>query len=382
MLARANIEAAGFKTFPSAFSGPEFTEGKPFKRFKSFRTSDVRRLRGSQQSKDGDQVKLLRIASAVLVWFLIAKSTLWSADVVRVGYPSLATGFAASWVTADKGIWKKHGLDVELIFLRGGSRTVSALIGGSVDFILGSDLGVTTAILQGASLTRVGVTTNTLGYSMVTQPSIKTVRDLKGKIIGITPGRDAAYARVVKLLRDNGMDAGKDVTFLSVGDGGPASRVAALSSGVIHATMFTPPSDLISEKAGMRILTKIDVANVGGGLNTTPAFIQRSRPQALRFLRGYMEGIQYMKSHKDESLKIFSKYVRNPDLGIMAYLYEEVVTRVEIGLRPQPEGVRALLDLAALDLPQAKRLSEKDNWDLSLIDEIQKSGFLDQLYKQ
>ena len=89
-----------------------------------------------------------------------------------------------------------------------------------------------------------------------------------------------------------------------------------------------------------------------------------------------------MKSHKDESLRIFSKYVRNPDLGIMAYLYEEIVTRVEGGLRPQPEAVRALLDLAALDLPQAKRLTEKDNWDLSLIDEIQKSGLLDQLPKQ
>jgi NitT/TauT family transport system substrate-binding protein len=335
-----------------------------------------------ESQREGRMIQI-QIFLIVLEFFLaLAAPAHSNAEIFRVGFPSLATGFAPSWVTADKGIWKKHGLEVELIYLRGGSRTVSALIGGSVDFILGSDLGVTTAILQGASLTRVGVTTNTLGYSMVAQPSIKTVRDLKGKIIGITPGRDAAYARVVKLLRDNGMDAGKDVTFLSVGDGGPASRVAALSSGVIHATMFTPPSDLISEKAGMRILAKIDVANVGGGLNTTPAFIQKSRPQALRFLRGYMEGIQYMKSHKDESLKIFSKYVRNPDLGIMAYLYEEVVTRVEVGLRPQPEAVRALLDLAALDLLQAKRLSEKDNWDLSLIDEIQKSGFLDQLPKQ
>lgn len=335
-----------------------------------------------ESQREGRMIQI-QIFFIVLEFFLaLAAPARSNAEIFRVGFPSLATGFAPSWVTADKGIWKKHGLEVELIYLRGGSRTVSALIGGSVDFILGSDLGVTTAILQGASLTRVGVTTNTLGYSMVAQPSIKTVRDLKGKIIGITPGRDAAYARVVKLLRDNGMDAGKDVTFLSVGDGGPASRVAALSSGVIHATMFTPPSDLISEKAGMRILAKIDVANVGGGLNTTPAFIQKSRPQALRFLRGYMEGIQYMKSYKDESLRIFSKYVRNPDLGIMAYLYEEIITRVEVGLRPQPEAVRALLDLAALDLPQAKRLSEKDNWDLSLIDEIQKSGFLEQLYKQ
>jgi NitT/TauT family transport system substrate-binding protein len=303
------------------------------------------------------------------------------AEALRVGFPSLATGFAPSWVTVDKGIWKKHGLDIELIYLRGGSRTVSALISGSVDFILGSDLGVTTAIVQGASIARVGVTTNTLGYSVVTQPNIRSVRDLKGKIIGITPGRDAAYARVAKLLRDNGMDANKDVTYLSVGDGGPAARVAALSSGVIHATMFTPPSDMISEKAGMRILVKIDVANVGGGLNTTPAFVQKKRPQALRFLRGYMEGIQYLKAHKDESLKIFAKYVRNPDLSVMAYLYDEISTRAEPGLRPQGEAVRALLDLAALDLPQAKKLSEKDHWDLSLIDEIQRSGFLDQLGK-
>lgn len=303
-------------------------------------------------------------------------------EVIRVGYPSLATGFAASWVTADKKIWNKHGLDVELIFLRGGSRTVSALIGGSVDFILGSDLGATTAIMQGASLTRVGVTTNTLGYSMVAQPGIKTVRDLHGKIIGITPGRDAAYARVVKLLRDNGMDATKDVTFLSVGDGGPAARVAALSSGVINATMFTPPSDKISEKAGMSILTRLDVANVGGGINTTPGYIQKHRSQALRFLRGYMEGIHYLKTNKDESLKIFSKYVRNPDLGIMAYLYEEISSRAERDLRPQNDSVRALLDLVALDFPQAKKLSEKDNWDLSLIDEIQRSGFLEKLYRK
>jgi hypothetical protein len=89
-----------------------------------------------------------------------------------------------------------------------------------------------------------------------------------------------------------------------------------------------------------------------------------------------------LKTHKEESLKIFSKYVRNPDLGIMGNLYEEISTRVEPSLRPQPEAVRALLDLVAQDYPQAQRLTEKDNWDLSLIDEIQKSGFLDQLYKK
>ena len=143
-------------------------------------------------------MNLYRFYASVFLGVLFSSSsTLWSAETFRVGFPSLATGFAPSWVAADKGIWKKHGLDVELIFLRGGSRTVSALIGGSVDFIIGSDLGVTTAILQGAIITRVGVTTNTLGYSMVTQPSIKTVRDLKGKI-------SRHYSRARRRLRPSG----------------------------------------------------------------------------------------------------------------------------------------------------------------------------------
>jgi NitT/TauT family transport system substrate-binding protein len=321
--------------------------------------------------------KVSTVILASVVWLSPLRG-----ETVRVGYPSLATGFAPSWVTSESGMWKKHGLDVQLIYLRGGSRSVSALIGGSVDLVLGSDLGVTVALLQGGALTRLGVTTNTTGYSLVTQPAIKDIRDLRGKTLGITPGRDAAYARLVKILRENGMDAGKDVTFITVGDGGPAARVAALTNGLIDATMFTPPSDLISKRMGMKILSRIDVANVGGGLNTTTAYLQKNRPVLVRFLKGYMEGIQFLKSHREQSLKIFSKYVRNTDLSIMGNLYEEISSRVEPSLRPRPEAVRAMLDLAALDYPQAARLTEKDNWDLSLLDEIQRSGFLEQLYKK
>ncbi len=321
--------------------------------------------------------KVSAVILAAVVWVSPLR-----AETVRVGYPSLATGFAPSWVTFETGIWKKQGLDVQLIYLRGGSRSVLALIGRSVDIVLGSDLGVTIALLQGAALTRVGVTTNTTGYSVVTRPGVRDIRDLRGKTLGITPGRDVAYARLVKILRENGMDAVKDVTFITVGDGGPTARVAALANGLIHATMFTPPSDLIAERMGMKILSKIDIANVGGGLNTTTAYLQKNRSVLVRFLKGYMEGIHHLKSHREESLKIFSKYVRNPDLGIMSNLYDEISTRVEPSLRPQPEAVRALLDLVALDYPQAQRLTEKDNWDLTLIDEIQHSGFLEQLYKK
>ncbi len=208
-----------------------------------------------------------------LIFLLLCETALFcgpviAADKVRAAFPSLATALSPSWIAAEKGVWRKHGLDVEIIYLDGGSRSVSALIGGSVQFVFGSDVLVTVANLQGANLTRLGVTTNTLGYTLVTPPSVKNIADLKGKTLGITMGRDAAYARLAKVLSDNGIDPKNDVKLLPVG-GGPSGRVAALQSGRIQGTMLTPPTDLTAVKLGMKVLTRIDVPSIAGGINTT-----------------------------------------------------------------------------------------------------------------
>ncbi len=312
--------------------------------------------------------------------FLIQPPALYGAERVRVAFPSLATALSPSWVTSERGIWKKYGLDVELIYLDGGARTVSALLSGSVQLIIGSDVAATVAMLQGANLIRLGVTTNSLGYSLVTQQGINSIKELKGKVLGITRGRDAAYARLTKILRDSGLNPKNDVKLLTLG-GGPSGRVAALKSGMIHGTMLTPPIDLVAEKSGMKILSKIDVPTLAGGINTSTTILQKNRSMLLDLLKGYMEGIRYMTEHKEESLRIFSKYLKSSDVAALGYLYDEITARLEPGLRAHPESIRFFLDLVALDYPQAQQLGEKDHWDLSLIEEIQQSGFLDKLYK-
>jgi NitT/TauT family transport system substrate-binding protein len=317
----------------------------------------------------------------VVVGLLLDATTSRAADKIRVAFPSLATALSPSWITADKGMWRKYGLEVELIYLDGGARSVAALIGGSTQLIIGSDILVTIANIQGSNLIRLGVTTNTLGYALVTPQSIKTIRDLKGKTLGITLGRDAAYARLVKVLLENSVDPKGDVKFLSLG-GGPSGRLTALQAGIIQGTMLTPPTDLVAEKAGMKILSRIDVPSLAGGINTTAGLLQKNRGMVLNFLKGYIEGIHYLKENKEESLKVFAKYLRNSDTKTLSYLYDEIIERVERELRPRSESVRFLLDLVAPDYPQAQRLSEKDHWDLSLIDEIQQSGFVDRIYKK
>lgn len=323
--------------------------------------------------------RILRLAIAAAL--LAATVEAQTVERFRAAYPAIAPGSTPSWVTAEKGIWRKYGFDVEPILVSGGARAVPALIGQSVQFLFGSDTGVTTAQLQGIPVVRLGVTMNTLGSSLLTQQSVQSVRDLKGKILGISRGRDASYIRLAKLLRDNGLNPNDDVKFLSIG-GGEGGRLSALKAGVIHGTMLFPPLDLIASNEGLKILQKFDVPTPGGGVNTTAALLKQNRALVINFLKGYIEGIHYMIGNKTESVRVMQKYFQNADLAAMGYLYDETTRRLEKELRASPESIAFHYEMAALDDPRAKQASEKTFWDSSLIEEIRRSGFVDQLYKK
>jgi ABC-type nitrate/sulfonate/bicarbonate transport system substrate-binding protein len=333
----------------------------------------------AHEQRNDNMKKMIVCIALAFVLFTWASSS--NAEKLRVAYPTLGPGSTPSWVALEAGFWKKNGLDVELILLGGGARMLPALISGSVDVILGSDTGVTLANLQGANLVRIGVTMNSLGYSLVTQPAIRSIQDLKGKVLGIGRGRDASYARLIKILSDHGLHPATDVKFLPVGET-PSGRLQAIKNGLVQGAVFTPPLDLVGRRDGLRILQKIDVPTLGGGITTTAGIVQQNRKSLLAFLRAYMEGIQYMANHKQETLKVFFKYFRNPDGEALAYLYDDTVPRIAKGLRPNPESVRSILDQIAIDDPRAKQLTETDHWNLTLLDEIQQSRSVDKLDKK
>lgn len=317
----------------------------------------------------------------IILCLTLAATTVYGAEKIRIAYPAVAPGSTPSWVTAERGIWQKYGFDAEPILVSGGARAVPALVSQSVQFLIGSDTGVTTAMLQGIPLTRLGVTMNTLGSSLLTQPVVQSVKDLKGKLLGISRGRDASYIRLAKLLRDNGLNPNDDVKFLSIG-GGESGRLSALKAGVIQGTMLFPPLDLMGKNEGLKILAKFDVPTPGGGINATTAYVKQNRNLVINFLKGYMEGIYYMQRYKPESLKVLYRYFQNSDTSAMSYLYDETTRRLEKDLRPNSESISFHYEMAALDDPRAAKFSAKEFWDSSLVDEIRRSGFVDQLYRQ
>jgi NitT/TauT family transport system substrate-binding protein len=316
----------------------------------------------------------------ISVLFVYWSSTLHAADKMTVAYATLGPALSPGWVTSEKRIWRKHGLDVDLVYLGGGSRSVPALMSGSIQLFMGSDTAGYVAAIQGAKVVKLGVTMNTLGYFLMTAPEIRSIADLKGKVLGVGLGRDLPYIHLTKILRDNGIDPKTEVKILPLG-GGPGGYISALKTGRVQASLIIPPNHLVAEKAGLKALTKIDVPTLAGGLNTSQPMLEKNRVMFIRFLKGYLEGVYFMIRNKEESLKAFAKYLQNPDPVVNAYLYDDITSRIDRNLRPSSEAIRYMLDLIALDLPQAQRVSEKDYWDLSLLDEIRRSGFMDQLQK-
>ena len=120
----------------------------------------------------------------------------------------------------------------------------------------------------------------------------------------------------------------------------------------------------------------------GGGINITTALLKQNRPLVINFLKGYIEGIHYMIGNKAQSVRIMQKYFQNSDSTTMGYLYDETIQRLARDLRASPESIAFHYEMAALDDPRAKQASEKTFWDSSVIDEIRRSGFIDQLYKR
>jgi NitT/TauT family transport system substrate-binding protein len=310
----------------------------------------------------------MKIALLALVAILLRSPILEAADKMTVAYATLGPALSPGWVTSEKRIWQKHGLDVDLVYLGGGARSVPALLSGSIQLFFGSDTAAYVAAIQGARVVKLGVTMNTLGYFLMTTPDVRSIADLKGKVVGIGLGRDLPYAHLTKILRDNGIDPKTDVKILPLG-GGPGGYISALKAGRVQASMIIPPNHLVAERAGLKALTKIDVPTLAGGLNTSQPLLDRNRDMFVRFIKGYLEGIQFMIQNKNESLKTFAKYLQNPDPAVNAYLYDDITSRIARDLRPSSEAIRYMLDLIVLDHPQAQRVSDKDYWDLSLLDD-------------
>lgn len=303
-------------------------------------------------------------------------------EKMHVGYSAQAGAFAPIWITKDAGLFKKHGLDVNLVFIPGGPTAAAALMAGEVQVVAMAGPAIVTSKLAGSDLVMIAGIVNTFAFQLVTVKGITSPSQLKGKRVGVNRFGAAPDVAARYALKHLGIDP-KEVTILQLGE--QSTRLAAMKAGNLDAAILLPPITTLAQKEGMNVL--LDMSELGAefqitGLASSQSFLTQKRPSALKFMRAFVEGIHFYKTRKKDSMDIIAKYMRTNDMEAVGATYDYFATKI-VPKKPYPsiKGTKALLDLAAKDRPEAAEVPPERFVNLTLLKELDESGFIDGLYK-
>jgi NitT/TauT family transport system substrate-binding protein len=309
--------------------------------------------------------------------FLVAAlSASAHAAPIRIAYSSISGAMLPLWVAKDKKLFDKHGVDVELAYIRGVA--IEAMLAGEVQFVRASPPAVVRSTLRGADLAIIANTINVAVFSLMTRPEISRPEDLKGKKIGVTNLGDSPDLVLSLLLERWGLQRSKDLTVLGIRGGMPELMIS-VSKGFVDGGMISAPSNLRGIKMGLREL--VDTAEYGipyinSPLSTRRSFIRTNRDTVLRVLRAYYEAVQETRNDKPAALKILAKYVRVDDPEILNEVYRSYGQKhLQKTVAVDLDGVRGLLKGLGSD---AAGVNPSAFVDASLINELEKEGFFQQ----
>jgi NitT/TauT family transport system substrate-binding protein len=307
------------------------------------------------------------------------------AEPLRVGIPGLSAEFAPVWAANDRGLLKKYGFESEIIAMQGGTQLAQAVIGASIPIAVMGGAYLTAAV-RGADLVMIATHMDKFPYSLIVKPNIKKVEDLKGTKLAISRFGSSSDAGLRVALQKLGLNPDKDVTILQVG--GQTERFAALKGGTVDGTVVIPPLSGAAQRLGYNALinmTELGIPYPQEGVVVSRQMIGSRRETIIRFLKAYIEGVKELKTDKEFAIAVMAKHLRldrKKDREALEDSFKEVV--IEQMLKTPSinlEAIKVGLDLLGKDKPARASSNPRDYVDGTLMQELVKSGFTEQLYK-
>ncbi|HEY7555529.1 MAG TPA: ABC transporter substrate-binding protein [Candidatus Binatia bacterium] len=299
-------------------------------------------------------------------------------EKVRVALGSISVSASVIPIGQQAGLFSKHGVDVEPIYMGGGMNSLAAVTSNSVQLLAAGSTATISARLGGMDITMLSVQSNKLDYTLFAAPEIKTAQDLKGKIVtGTRPGASADSALRL-YLRRSGMEPGKDVIFVSVGDS-QQGRLNALQRGSVSATVLTPPFTGMARQLGFRELIdlrKTDIEYAGNSIAGMVAYIKGHPVLVENFLKGFVESLHFFRTQKEKTISGLMKFMKLNDRGRAEEGYEYYAELMPVMPYGTPAGVKSVLQFLASGQPKAATASPDEFYDNSYLKKIEATGFV------
>jgi NitT/TauT family transport system substrate-binding protein len=328
---------------------------------------------------------VLRWLTALL--FIVGFAPLGSAQTapekLRFVYSAIGGSQASIWIPYEAGIFKKHGLDVELLYVGGGGRAAQVVQSGEVPIGIFTGGAVVNSNLAGGDLAIVASAMNAMTFSVVARPEIRRVEELKGKKIGISRFGSATDFGLRYAEEQWPLKRQRDFAVLQMG--GMPELWAALKSGGLEAAVLNAELTIVAKKDGFRELA--DIAKMGvnfptSSIVTTRSFIKRGENTVRKFVRAYAEGVHYAKTQRAFAVQVMKKYLRNDDTALMNALYDlYILQNIPDIPKPSPEAMKTVLDQMGETDRRVAALRPEQFIDARFFQELEKEGFLQKLWK-
>jgi ABC-type nitrate/sulfonate/bicarbonate transport system substrate-binding protein len=297
-------------------------------------------------------------------------------------YTAPVVSMAPMWIAKEAGFFKKHGLDVKLVFIASGPLGTTSILSGDVDVGIIGGFAPIRAISGGAkNLVMIGQSKNRMTGAIVGKKEIASVQELKGKRLGIDRiGSNPDMFTQAALARFN-MDPLKDLNYVQLGSIGQG--IPALKAGTIDALTTSAPHDLFAQRLGYRVIldiTALKIPFASTVLLSARNTVERKQADLAKFMRAYAESMHYFLTNAEGTAQIVAKYTKVEDRDVNAYAIDSESKAVERTLQIDPKGIELILALISKSMPQAASAKTEEFYDPRFYTELRDSGFLKRLW--
>jgi NitT/TauT family transport system substrate-binding protein len=301
-----------------------------------------------------------------------------NAEIIKIAIPSTTQAVLAFTIARDKGYYRAEGLDAELILMSAPIAS-RALLSGDVAVATVGGAGLL-PVLRGSPFKFLFTTYNRAMFWLYAKPEIRDVKGLKGKRVGVSGIGSGPDSLLREILRQNGLDANRDVAVLSLGV--MPTIFAGLQSGTVDAAMLSPPVTFKADEAGFRELVsfpKQDLVEPQGSILVREVTLQSDRAQLERFLRGTYKAFLYIKENRAGTIPIVARYLQVNE-SVAANAYDRVIrpAMTQDGtLSQEMQGKAVEHVLKRLDLKEAPPLAKIFDFSLTrkVIAELQSKSW-------
>ncbi len=320
-------------------------------------------------------------------WLILLLIVLWSLPAraqerLRASWSGASPANAPVWVALEKGLFTKHGVEVEMKSIGASTVAAQALLAGELDVIVASVATLVSSRLAGSDVVAIFVSVPTFLDHIVTGPEIQEVRELKGKTGAVNRLGTTSDLGLRLALRRLGLDPEKDVKLIALGD--DAARLAGMKSGHVQFTIIAEPWVREAEKLGLKSLLPIAKLGIPFHWNATlsrESVIKAKREPIRRFVKAMTEAIAFIKKDP-QTQQIIGKYLKVEDPEALRRAWEGYKDVYPAVPTPTPDGVATALAEEAKKRPEAATADPATFVDQSFIKELEASGFIAALYQR